>query len=314
LAIAAALAIVVLIVGGALLMRGGAPAVRVVEYAMSDPHDAPVAIAAAADGTIWFTIDQAESIGRVRGGGIDLLRTPGRNFEPLGLAVAGDGSAWYTDIERGAVMHISPAGEVSRFSLDSAIVRLGRLAIGPDGSVWVADITGGGITSLKDGTFTQHEIGSGDGGPYGVAVTSDGVVWATLQGDGKLVRIDPGGTPGTIDLPRPGAVPTDIAVWFLQFRANRIGRWRDGKFSEFEVAKENAGLSGLAVAGDGAIWFGMVRSSSLGRLRDGKVETFRLPRDNTRPYSLAADPDGNIWYADISGYVGMLPAQYARRP
>ena len=80
------------------------------------------------------------------------------------------------------------------------------------------------------------------------------------------------------------------------------------------MAKENAGLSGLAVAGDGAIWFGMVRSSSLGRLRDGKVEIFRLPRDNTRPYSLAADPDGNIWYADISGYVGMLPAQYARRP
>ena len=29
---------------------------------------------------------------------------------------------------------------------------------------------------------------------------------------------------------------------------------------------------------------------------------------------LAADPEGNIWYADISGYVGMLPAQYARRP
>ena len=71
----------------------------------------------------------------------------------------------------------------------------------------------------------------------------------------------------------PGAVPTDIAigrdgsVWFLEFRGNRIGRWRDGKFSDFEVAKENAGLSGLTVAGDGTVWFGMVRSSSLGRLR-----------------------------------------------
>jgi virginiamycin B lyase len=103
-------------------------------------------------------------------------------------------------------------------------------------------------------------------------------------------------------------------VWFLQFRANRIGRWRDGTFSDFEVAKENAGLSGLAVAGDGAVWFGMMRNSSLGRLRDGRVETFRLPRDNARPYTIAADPGGNIWYADISGYVGMLPAQYARRP
>jgi virginiamycin B lyase len=47
-------------------------------------------------------------------------------------------------------------------------------------------------------------------------------------------------------------------------------------------------------------------------LRDGRVATFRLPRDNARPYSLAVDPDGNVWYADISGYVGMLPARYAR--
>ncbi len=320
-AIIAVAGIAVLVAASVLLVRGGAPSARLfVEYPMSDPQDAPMAIAAAADGTMWFTIGQAESIGRVRGGRVDRLRTPGRNFEPVGLAVAADGSAWYTDIERGAVMRMSPAGEVSQFALDSAIVRLGRLATGPDGSVWFADITGGGVTRLKDGAFTPHEIGSGGGGPYGVAVTPEGVVWATLQGDGKLVRIEPAGAPVTIDLPRPGAVPTDIAiggdgsVWFLQFRANRVGRWQDGKFSDFEVAKENAGLSGLAVAGDGAVWFGMVRSSSLGRLRDGRVDTFHLPRDNARPYTIAADPEGNIWYADISGYVGMLPVQYARRP
>jgi virginiamycin B lyase len=58
----------------------------------------------------------------------------------------------------------------------------------------------------------------------------------------------------------------------------------------------------------------MVRNSSLGRLRDGKVATFKLPRDKARPYSVAVDPDGNVWYADISGYVGMLPAGDARAP
>lgn len=317
--IVAVLGIAALVTAGLLFLRGGAPSVRFVEYPMSDPQDAPMAIAAAPDGTMWFTIGQADSIGRVRSGRVDRLRTPGRNFEPLGLAVAADGSAWYTDIERGAVMRMSPTGEVAQFALDSAIVRLGRLAIGPDGSVWFADITGGGITSLKDGAFTQHEIGSG-GGPYGVAVAKDGVVWATLQGASKLIRISPGSEPVTMDLPRPSAVPNDVAigadgsVWFLQFRANRVGQLRDGKFSDFEVAKENAGLSGLTVAPDGAVWFGMMRNSSLGRLRDGRVETFRLPRDNARPYTIAADPGGNIWYADISGYVGMLPAQDARRP
>jgi virginiamycin B lyase len=148
-------------------------------------------------------------------------------------------------------------------------------------------------------------------------VTADGIVWATLQAVSKLIRIEPSGAVAAIDLSRPGVVPTDVAVgtdgsvWFLQFRGNRIGRLKNGEFSDFKVPDQNAGLSGLVVAADGAVWFGMVRSSSLGRLRDGRVATFRLPRDNARPYSLAVDPDGNVWYADISGYVGMLPARYA---
>ena len=66
------------------------------------------------------------------------------------------------------------------------------------------------------------------------------------------------------------------------------------------------------MAEDGAVWFGMLRAGSLGRLRDGEVETFKLPRERARPYSLAIDRDGNVWYADITGYVGMLPARYAR--
>jgi virginiamycin B lyase len=318
LAIVAAVAVSLLIAGGLLLTRGSAPDARFVEYRMPSPQEGPMAIAAAADGTIWFTIDQAKAIGRIRGGRIERLATPGRNFEPLGLAVAADGSAWYTDIEARAIMRINPEGEISRFAIDSAIVRLGRLAIGGDGSVWFADTADTGVTQLRNGAFIQHELGSAGAGPYGVVVNTDGIVWATLQSNSKLVSIEPNGRIATIDLPRAGAVPTDIAIaadgalWFLQFRGNRVGRFKDGTFSEFEVGEQIAGLSGLAVAGDGAVWFGMVRQSSLGRLRDGRLVTFRLPRDGARPYSLAVDPDGNIWYADISGYVGMLPVRYAR--
>lgn len=72
-------------------------------------------------------------------------------------------------------------------------------------------------------------------------------------------------------------------------------------------------LTGLAVAGDGSVWFGMLRGGGLGRLGDGRVETFKLPREGARPCSLAVDRSGNVWYADISGYVGMLPARYAHR-
>jgi virginiamycin B lyase len=304
-------------IAGAYFTGRGGKTAQFVEYAMPERPQSPTAIAAARDGTIWFTIDLSKRIGRIRGGQLDLLPTERLNVEPVGLAIAPDGSAWFTDIGADGVAHITPSGDVSRFRLDTPLVRLGRMAVAPDGSAWFAEATGYSITQLKDGSFIRHGVESPRGGPYGVAVGSDGIVWATLQAGNQLLRIDPDGEIGAFDIPRAACVPTDIAVgadgtvWFIQFRGNRIGRLRDGKFSDFDVAEQNAGLSGLAVAADGAVWFGMLRSGSLGRLREGRIEIFKLPRENARPYTVAIDPDGNVWYADISGYVGMLPARYA---
>jgi virginiamycin B lyase len=319
-ALLAAVGLAALVGIGIKLVVGPAPTEQFVEYAMAHAEEAPTAIAATVDGTIWFTIDRADAIGRWRDGRIERVPTPRRNFEPLGLAVAPDGSAWYTDIAAGAVVRMAPSGDATPFALDSPITRLGRLAVAPDGSVWFADATGWGITHLQNGSFNRHASAAADDGPYGVAVSADGVVWATLQRSGKLLRIDPDGAMTTVDIPRRGAVPTDLAVgvdgtvWFLQFRANRLGQFKEGKFYEFEVGAENVGLSGLALAADGTPWFGMVRTSSLGRLRNGKVTSIRLPRANARPFSVAVDPSGNVWYADLSGYIGMLPAHYAGLP
>jgi len=308
---------VTVLTGGALLLVRAIPEEKFVEYRMDQPQDAPIAIAAGNDGSIWFTIDHADAIGRVRNGHVERLPTSSRNIEPLGLAVAADGSAWYTDLAARAIARISSVGEIARFVLDTPIARLGRLAIAPDGAAWFADPTGYAMTRLKDGVFTRYQIESGRGGPYGVAVTADGAIWATLQNGNQLLRVAADGTGKTFDLPRGGAVPTDVAVgsdgslWFLQFRANRIGRFKDGQFSDVDVGQENAGLSGIAVAPNDDVWFGMLRRASLGRLRNGRIAVFALPRDNARPFSVAVDRDGNVWYADISGFVGMLPAKHA---
>jgi virginiamycin B lyase len=300
----------------ALLFRGGAP--QFVEYRMPDTLESPTAIAAGADGAVWFTIDRSDVIGRAHNGTIDRIPTSGRNIEPLGVGVSSDGSAWYTDAVAGGVAHITPTGKVSRLELDTPIVRLGRLAVGSDGSVWFAESTSFSITQIKDGRIIRHEVESPRGGPFGVAVAPSGVVWATLQAADQLLRINTDGRIDTFDVPHRGAVPTDIAIgpdgsaWFVEVRGNRIGALRDGKFSEFEVGVANAGRSGIAVAGDRSVWFGMLREAALGRLRNGKVAIFHLPRKDARPFSVTVDPANNVWYADISGYVGMLPARFAR--
>ncbi len=317
--LALVLCVALLAGSGMLLVPAGTPEANFVEYRMPGPQDAPIAIAAAVDGTIWFTMDHTDAIGRIRAAQLELLPISGPNIEPTGLGVGQDGSAWFTDMAGRAVARVTPSGGVSRFTIDTPIVRLGRLAMAPDGSAWFAEPTRSSITRLKDGEFTRYQVETSSGVPYGVAVSPDGTVWATLQDGNQLLRISPEGAVKNLEMPRPSTLPTDIAagadesVWFIQFRANRIGRWRNGKFDDFEVAKERVGLSGLAVAPDGAVWFGMLRRSSLGRLRGGELKVFKLPRETARPYTIAIDPAGNVWYADITGYVGMLQARHTRQ-
>jgi len=126
-ALVAMLCIAVL-AGGALVLVRAVAKEKFVEYRMGEPEDAPIAIAAGIDGSIWFTIDHADAIGRVRNGRIERLPTSNRNIEPLGLAVAADGSAWFTDIAARSVARVDGSGAVARFALDTPIVRLGRFA------------------------------------------------------------------------------------------------------------------------------------------------------------------------------------------
>lgn len=291
-----------------------------VEYPMTVSTDIPTAVAVAQDGTVWFTIDYADAIGVIRNGKVERLKKARKNVEPIGLAVDADGAAWYTDPTEVVISRISPNGEIKSFPLGTPIARLGRLTVAADRAVWFAEGTGYGFTRLKDGVLTRNVPKSVRGGPYGVAVDGAGNVWGTLQGGNQIVKISPAGEIAEYEVPTRASSPSDIAVdgagntWFTEFRGNKIGKFAGGKFSEFDVPGESwAGLSGIAVTPDGSVWFGLLRHHAIGRLRDGQMKIFQLPRPDARPYTLAADKAGNIWYADISGYVGMLKAETAKR-
>ena len=105
---AAVIALAALAAAGLYLVWGSRGSPQFVEYAMPKPEDMPIGIAAAADGTVWFSIGGADAIGRVRDGHLERLSKPGKNIEPLGLDVAPDGSAWYTDIAAHAVWRMTP--------------------------------------------------------------------------------------------------------------------------------------------------------------------------------------------------------------
>ena len=290
-----------------------------VEYPMTVASDIPVTVAAAPDGTVWFTIGFSDAVGMIRDGKVQRLPKSRKSVEPVGLAVDAQGAAWFTDPTEVQISRIVPSGEIKSFPLGTPISRLGRLAVAPDGAVWFAESTAFGFTRLKDGELTRNVPKSAQGSPYGVTVDAKGVVWGTLQGANQLVKIVQGEAISEFEIPTRGSSPSDVTadaagnVWILEFRANKIAKFSDGKFSEFPVPGENTALSGIAAAEDGSVWFGMLRAHALGRLRDGQFKVFELPRKDARPYTVAIDKTGNVWYADISGYVGMLKASAAKK-
>jgi virginiamycin B lyase len=304
---------------GFFALRASGPSAHFVEYPVHEGSQMPTAIAVGPDGSVWFTIDLGDAIGRLRNGRIEFLPTGIKLIEPVGLAAAPDGSAWFTDNAAHAISRVADSGEVTRVPLDTPSVRLGRLAVGANGAVWFAEGTGYSISEIRDGQLIRHIYDSPRGGPYGVAVAPDGTAWASLQSGDQIVRVGTDGAVKAFDLPNAASVPSDVAigpdgaVWFLEYRTNSIGRLADDNIQEFPIGEKAMGLSGLAVAPDGAVWFGLLREGSLGRLRDGQIVHFRLPRTRAKPYTVAIDRDGNIWYADITGYIGMLPAHDAQQ-
>lgn len=300
-----------LLVGGFVFQSRQPKQANVTEYAMPVANDTPVAIAAAPDGTMWFSVDFSNVVGRIRNGKVERLTKPGNNVDALGLAVDGKGNAWYGDAPAGAILRIAPDGTQQATPLGTAIARIGRMAASPDGSIWFAESTAYSVTQLKDGKLVRHELDE-TRGPFGVTVAPDGTAWATLQGSNGLLRIAPDGKMQEFEIPTRGAGPSDIAVgpdgavWFLQFRTNRIGRYANGQFTEFPVPEVLGAISGLVVTVSGDVWFGAIRGAALAKLRDGRVTVYKLPRQDARPFTLALDPAGHVWYADIRGFVGMM--------
>ena len=128
--LAAVLGIAVL-AGGALLLMRAVPEQKFVEYRMGEPQDAPIAIAAGTDGSIWFTIDHADAIGRLRNGHIERLATSSRNIERSGSR-SQRGSAWFTDPPRART---SVPSAIARFALDARSLASGwRRPMAPPGS------------------------------------------------------------------------------------------------------------------------------------------------------------------------------------
>ena len=173
-------------------------------------------------------------------------------------------------------------------------------AIGPDGNIYFVKQRGDAIGRFNVMTQRVDVWKTPEGArPHGNLVALDGRVWATGNGNGTLVELNPatgevkahkvGGDPHTIITDNAGT------LWFTKAVADRIGRFEiaTGKFTEYATR----GLPyGLALDRDGNVWFCQLNGDRLGRLdvKTGTVSELETGR-GSGPRRISAAPDGTLW-------------------
>jgi virginiamycin B lyase len=235
--------------------------------ANSRPHDP----ALAPDGSLWYTGQMANKLGRLdpKTGQIKEfpLKTPGSGAH--GLVADHDGNIWFTAIFKHYIGKLDP----------------------------------------KTGEITEYPMPNPEADPHTPVFDQQGTLWFTTQQANFVGRLDP--RTGEVKLkpvPTPHAVPYGILVTskgvpiFCEFNSNKLASI-DPKTMEITeyTLPEGARPRRLAVAQDDTIYYSDYARGYLAHFNPatGKVEEWLSPGGpDSKPYGIAVAPNGEVWYSE----------------
>jgi len=253
----------------------GTLSVQIKEYEVPTPKSRPHDPAVAPDGSLWYTAQGANKLGRLdpQTGQFKEypLKTPGSG--PHGLVADREGNIWFTAIAGGYVGKLNPKS--------------------------------GEITEYRPSGRTEID-------PHTPALDHDGILWFTNEETNYVGRLDPKTGPMTLaKLPTSHAVPYGIVVLpsnvpiFCEFGTNKLATIdpRTMTIHEYTLPAASARPRRLALAPDGSIFYTDYARGYLGHFDPvaGKLlKEWPSPGGaDSEPYGIAITNDGEVWYSEV---------------
>jgi virginiamycin B lyase len=273
----------------------------------------PTFLLKGADGNLWFS-----NIGRHQIARFDIARRQLRTFplhptsQVLVMSNGPDGNVWYSDFDgnRGTIARITPAGKITEFVMPHGRGAAG-LGPGPDHNIWITEGVNDRIArfDLRTHKFREFKLPHPASGPCKVAAGSDGALWFTELGAGRIGRITMAGEITEFEVPTKNAWPfmivsgPDGALWFTEYNAGKIGRiTTSGEFTEFKTSGVGTAPMHIVVDPDKNLWFTEAGGNALGRITmGGELTEFSFGRAFTNPDGITAGSDKRIWFTQFAG-------------
>ena len=292
--------------------------VQIKEYEVPTPHSRPHDPALAPDGSLWYTGQTANKLGRLdpKTGKFKEypLKTAGSG--PHGLVSDKDGNIWFTAISGGYVGKLDPkTGEITEYRpSDGVEIDPHTPVFDHDGILWFTNEETNYIGRLDPKTgkmiltrsLTPHAV------PYGIVITQNNVPFFCEFGTNKLASIDPETMkireytlPAKSARPRRIALAPDGTIYYTDYARGYLGHFDSAGGKLLKEWASPGGTQaepyGIAVTNDGAVWYSEsgVNPNTLVRF-DPKSESFgatKIPSGGGVVRNMVATPDRRLYLA-----------------
>jgi virginiamycin B lyase len=233
----------------------------------SRPHD----VAAADDGTVWYTAQGSGALGRLDPAtGETTETTLGSGSRPHGVILGPDGAPWITDGGLNAIVRVDPStSEVRTWPLPpgAADTNLNTATFDGDGSLWFtgqAGVYGRLVAGADEVEVFDAPRGPG---PYGISATPEGAVYYASLAGNHLAAVDAASAEATV-LEPPTARQGTRRVWSDSQGRLWTSQWNAGQVAVYDPA-------------------------------DGEWREWRLPGEDPQAYAVYVDDEDGVWLSDF---------------
>lgn len=287
------------------------------EWTLPTPGSRPHDPLASLDGTIWYTGQMANALGRIdpTTGRITEYRLNTPMSGPHGLVADRDGNIWFTANFAGYIGKLDPGtGKITEYKLPSSAARDPHTPLFDQSGILWFTVQGGNMIGRLDPKTAEVKLVTSPtpkSSPYGMVITSKGTPYFCEFGSNKLASIDPAtmaireyALPQTESRPRRIAVTPDDIIWYTDYARGYLGRFDPEAGGVKEYASPGGPQSqpyGIAFA-KGAVWYSEsgVRPNTLVRFDpvSEKFQTWIIPSGGGVVRNMTTNHDGNIVMAE----------------
>lgn len=318
--------------------RADTPPVKIEEYSTPTPDSSPTDLHFDHQGNLWFTMINANKIGKLvpaqakAGGseGITEYPVPTPDSNPHYLTIDSRDRVWFTERQGNKLGMLDPrTGTITEYAIPTPQSEPHHLAFDTRGTLWFLEFGANKVGKFDpdSGVFQEYAIPTPGGHPHDLVIDGKGRLWFTLGGrffagqpTNRLGMLDPAtGQIVEFRIPPEDSVPHGITagtgddLWMTLFFQDKIVRVTTSpsgltRLTEYPVPSKRSQPHDLALdAARNTIWFTTHRGNSIGKLDLSKAEAgtskgmdeFPVPCDRCNPNSIVLDREGHVWFTEM---------------